>query len=287
MSEQQVPEFDGSQEIWRIFRILGEFVDGFETMGKIGPAVTVFGSARTHRDDAVYKQAMELGRKLAEAGFAVITGGGPGVMEAVNRGAFEAGGASVGLNITLPMEQVANPYLTHEVTFKYFFARKVMFVKYATAFVVCPGGFGTMDEFFEAMTLIQTNKVMPFPVVCLGKKYWQGLIDWMRGTLLEQYGAISPQDLRRFYVTDDVNEAVGLIKQCHDDQCWLGPRPPLIPTSARQTTAEGTLEGIHPRTGSMDGRKISDEERRQIPVYPPRNGDAMKPPGNISHGREE
>ena len=287
MPDDAAPDFDRSQEIWRIFRIIGEFVDGFDTMGKIGPAVTVFGSARTRRDDPVYKQSQELGKKLAEARFAVITGGGPGIMEAANRGAFEAGGVSVGLNITLPMEQSANPYLTHEVTFKYFFVRKVMFVKYATAFVVCPGGFGTMDEFFEAMTLIQTNKVMPFPVICLGKKYWQGLIDWMRHTMLDEYGAISPQDLRRFFVTDDVDEAVSLIRQCHEDQCWLGPRPPSMPASARITTAEGTLEGINPRTGaSAGGKKMTDEERGQLPVYPPRNG-RSEPQGNISHGRQE
>jgi hypothetical protein len=236
-------DFDRSKELWRVFRIIGEFVDGFETMSQIGPGVSVFGSARVPVDGPVYNQARELGRHLVKAGFSVITGGGPGVMEAANRGAMDAGGKSVGLNILLPMEQKPNPYLTHSLTFNYFFVRKVMFVKYASAFVICPGGFGTMDEFFEALTLIQTNKIKRFPIVCLGHDYWKGLVDWMYQTMGKEHKAIELDDLKYFYLTDDVEEAAHVIKQCHEDKCWLGPRGMNGAIRGREETAEGTISG--------------------------------------------
>lgn len=209
-----------TRESWRMFRILSEFVDGFEAMAEIGPAVTVFGSARTPADAEPYQQAVACGRRLVEADFGVITGGGPGIMEAANRGAFEAKGKSIGLNIMLPMEQVPNPYQTHELNFRYFFVRKVMFVKYACGFVIFPGGFGTMDEFFESVTLMQTLKIEPFPVICIGHDFFDGLVDWIKGTMLKRYAAISPKDLELFRVTDDVDEAVHIIEDHFDHEQW-------------------------------------------------------------------
>ncbi|MCC6580343.1 MAG: TIGR00730 family Rossman fold protein [Phycisphaeraceae bacterium] len=243
-------QHDLSGEAWRMFRILAEFVEGFELLSDIGKAVTVFGSARTQPDNACYQQAVQCGRLLAENGFSVITGGGPGIMEAANKGAFEAGGQSIGLNIALPMEQKPNPYQTHEVTFRYFFARKVMFVKYANGFICFPGGFGTMDEFFESMTLIQTLKIEPFPVILIGHDFWDGLVDWLRHAMLEKNQTISPHDLDLFRITDDVNEAVKLIRQCYDTKSWHGPVMPDIPAHAAKTTAEGTRAGIDPRFGA-------------------------------------
>ena len=190
---------------WRALRILGEFVEGFDAMARVGPAVTVFGSARTTPNDPIYETARAIGRGLAEAGFAVITGGGPGAMEAANRGCREGGGLSVGCNIELPHEQGMNPYVDLGVEFRYFFARKVMFVKYADGFVILPGGFGTLDELFEALTLIQTGKVRHFPVVLIGRAYWAGLLDWIRDTLLAT-GAIAEGDLSLFHLTDDTDE---------------------------------------------------------------------------------
>ncbi len=237
-----------SRETWRLFRILAEFVEGFETMAEIGSAVTVFGSARTLPDKPLYQQAVACGRLLVENRFAVTTGGGPGIMEAANKGAFEAGGQSIGLNISLPMEQDPNPFQTHELSFRYFFVRKVMFVKYASGFIIFPGGFGTMDEFFESMTLIQTLKVEPFPVVCIGRKFWSGLLDWLRSTMLEDQENIDAEDLELFHVTDDLNEAVSLMRQYSGKQRWLGSKKlPEISTAAAQPTAEGTRIGIDPR----------------------------------------
>jgi uncharacterized protein (TIGR00730 family) len=208
--ERPEPEFLGSDP-WRALRILGEFVEGFDAMARVGPAVTVFGSARTKPKDPIYETARAIGRRLADAGYAVITGGGPGAMEAANRGCHEGGGLSVGCNIELPHEQGMNPYVDLGVEFRYFFARKVMFVKYADGFVILPGGFGTLDELFEALTLIQTGKVRHFPVVLVGRSYWTGLLDWLRGTLLAA-GAIAEEDLSLFHVTDDPDEVVGLIR---------------------------------------------------------------------------
>jgi hypothetical protein len=196
---------------WRALRILSEFVEGFDAMAKVGPAVTVFGSARTPRDSPLYSLARTIARQLAEAGYAVITGGGPGTMEAANRGCREGGGLSVGCNIELPHEQGLNAYVDLGIEFRYFFARKTMFVKYADAFVILPGGFGTMDELFEALTLIQTRKVRNFPVVLVGKTYWAGLLDWIRGTLLGA-GAIEEADLALLQLTDDPVEVVRIIR---------------------------------------------------------------------------
>ena len=196
---------------WRALRILSEFVEGFDAMAKVGPAVTIFGSARTPRDSPLYALARTIAHRLAEAGYSVITGGGPGIMEAANRGCREGGGLSVGCNIELPHEQGLNAYVDLGIEFRYFFARKVMFVKYADAFVILPGGFGTLDELFEALTLIQTRKVRNFPVVLVGTSYWGGLLDWVRGTLVEK-GAIDEPDLALLQLTDDPDEVVRIVQ---------------------------------------------------------------------------
>jgi len=192
---------------WRVLRIQSEFVEGFGALAELGPAISVFGSARTTPDEPAYRQAEEIGRRLVEAGFAVITGGGPGVMEAANRGAVEAGGVSVGLGIELPFESGLNPYVDVGVNFRYFFTRKTMFVKYAQGFVVLPGGFGTFDELFEALTLVQTQKVTSFPIVLVGTSYWSGLVDWIRSTVLAE-GKVVAADVEMFRVTDDLDEVV-------------------------------------------------------------------------------
>ena len=239
-----------SKDTWRMFRILSEFVDGFEKLNKIGPAVSVFGSARTAPDDAHYKGAVECGKLLVKSGFSVITGGGPGIMEAANKGAHKAGGKSIGLNISLPMEQQANPYLSEDLSldFRYFFVRKVMFVKYACGFIIFPGGFGTMDEFFESMTLIQTRKIDPFPVVCIGHDYWDGLIAWLKKTMLGKFGCISPKDLDLFSVTDDVEDAVRTVTLFHEEK-MATLRRQGEETGAKEQTAEGTRVGIQPLPG--------------------------------------
>ncbi len=192
-----------AENAWRMFRILGEFAEGFEALEGLGRAVAVFGSARDVLDPEYYRKAEELAATLVRAGYAVLTGGGPGIMEAANKGAFEAGGPSVGLSIYLPQEQVPNRYQTHALSFRYFFVRKVMLVKYASAFVVFPGGYGTLDELFEALTLIQTLKIHPFPVYLVGSSFWGGLVNWIRDTLVRR-GTISPDDVRLFQVVDDV-----------------------------------------------------------------------------------
>lgn len=199
-------------DTWRVFKILSEFVEGFEAMHDVGAAVSVFGSARFNENHPAYVQARELGQRLAQEQIAVITGGGPGIMEAANRGAMEAGGESVGLNICLPMEQSPNPFANRSVTFNYFFIRKVMLVKYASAFVIFPGGFGTMDELFEAVTLIQTKKIKKFPIILVGKEYWGGLLQWVKTTMLD-YGNISPEDIDIINVVDSTEEIVHIIKE--------------------------------------------------------------------------
>ena len=199
-------------EAWRLFKIMGEFVDGVETMHDVGIAVSIFGSARIKPEDPVYKKAEEIAFLFVKNDFAVITGGGGGVMEAANKGAAKAGGASVGLNIELPFEQKPNQYSNINLEFKYFFIRKVMFVKYATAYIIMPGGFGTLDELFEAVTLIQTHRIRPFPVILVGSEYWSGLIDWVKARLLEEK-RISPEDLDILQVMDDPEEIVKAVKK--------------------------------------------------------------------------
>ncbi|MGZ4698836.1 MAG: LOG family protein [Oryzihumus sp.] len=195
---------------WRVMRIQSEFVEGFGALAELGPAVSVFGSARTRPDDPAYALGVKVGRKLVEAGYAVITCGGPGAMEAANKGALEAGGTSVGLGIELPFEQGLNRYVDLGVNFRYFFARKTMFVKYAQGFIVLPGGFGTLDELFEALTLVQTRKVTSFPLVLMGRDYWGGLLDWLRGTA-GAAGTITLTDIDLLHLTDDADEAVDII----------------------------------------------------------------------------
>jgi uncharacterized protein (TIGR00730 family) len=198
---------------WAIFKIMSEFVEGYDRMAKIGPCISIFGSARTHADNKYYQIGVELAEKLASAGYGVITGGGPGIMEAANKGAQQGGGKSVGLNIDLPFEQNYNPYIDqeHNLEFDYFFVRKVIFVKYAQAFVILPGGFGTLDELFEALTLIQTKKINQRPVVLVGKEYWGGLIDWIKKVMLEEEHNISASDMQMFSLVDTAEEAFNYI----------------------------------------------------------------------------
>jgi uncharacterized protein (TIGR00730 family) len=202
---------------WRVLKIQAEFVEGFGALAKLGPAVTVFGGARVSRDSDEYQVAREVGRQLVEAGYAVITGGGPGVMEAVNRGACEAGGPSVGLGIELPFEQGFNPWIDIAVSFRYFFARKTCFVKYARGFVILPGGIGTLDELFEAMCLVQTQKITAFPIVLVDREYWGGLIDWLRDTMIAR-GMASPEDLDLLQLADSPEEAVAIVRQADVDR---------------------------------------------------------------------
>jgi len=245
-----------TQESWRVLRILSEFVEALDTLERIPPAVSVFGSARTRPDSPIYQQAVDCGRRLAQAGFATITGGGPGIMEAANRGALEAGGVSVGLNITLPMEQKPNPYQNVELDFRYFFIRKVMFVKYARGFIIFPGGFGTMDEYFESLTLIQTLKVVPFPVVLIGTRFWSGLLSWMRETLDQEHHTISSQDMNLFSVTDDVEEAVRIVHETHLGIRQAGAWLPRFAGDEEVLPGEGTRGGLKARA---QGLRVSDE----------------------------
>ncbi len=210
--KQYVVDALSIDESWRIFRIMAEFVEAIETLSRVKHAVSIFGSARTKPDDPYYQKAELLARRLVEKGFGVITGGGPGVMAAANKGAAEAGGQSVGMNIRLPFEQKPNPYANVSIDYKYFFIRKVMFVKYAVAYVILPGGFGTMDELFEALTLIQTKRIKGFPVILMGSEYWKGLFDWLRKTMLRD-NKISPDDLELFQMIDDPDEAVKHIQK--------------------------------------------------------------------------
>jgi uncharacterized protein (TIGR00730 family) len=210
--KQYVVDALSIEETWRIFRIMAEFIEAIETLSGIKPAVSLFGSARTKPDDPCYEKAERISRLLAESGFSVITGGGPGIMEAGNKGAAAAGGQSVGMNIRLPHEQTPNIYANISIDYKYFFIRKVMFVKYAVAYVILPGGFGTMDELFEALTLIQTKRIKSFPVILMCSEYWKGLLDWIRETMLRD-NKISPADLDLLQVIDDPEEVVKHIKK--------------------------------------------------------------------------
>ncbi|GIJ94355.1 cytokinin riboside 5'-monophosphate phosphoribohydrolase [Capnocytophaga stomatis] len=204
-----------TNDSWSIFKIMGEFVNGYEKLSEIGPCVSIFGSARTKPDSKYYNLAVEIAEKIVESGFGVITGGGPGIMEAGNKGARQGNGSSVGLNIDLPFEQHDNPYIDRDknLNFDYFFARKVMFVKYSQAFVVMPGGFGTMDELFEAITLIQTQKIDKFPIILVGSEFWQGLVDWCKKTLLEEFQNISPEDMFLFKIVDSADEVIDIIEK--------------------------------------------------------------------------
>jgi uncharacterized protein (TIGR00730 family) len=244
---------------WRVFRIMSEFVEGFEILAPIHRAVTMFGSARTKPDDPMYQAAEQTARLLAKANFAVITGGGPGIMEAANKGCFEAGGISAGLNISLPHEQESNRYQTISLDFHYFYARKVMFVKYATAFICFPGGYGTLDEFFETLTLIQTMKIEPFPILLYGSHYWRGLVEWIRATLDPHF--VDNEDLDIFRLVDSPQEAVKLVKQGVRKHWWQpqdqgvlqGNGAPAQRThgplagARAANTGEGTRYGKRPR----------------------------------------
>jgi hypothetical protein len=249
-------------EAWRVFRIMAEFVDGFEALADVGKAVTIFGSARTQPEDSSYKAAEKTAALLAKAGFAVVTGGGPGIMEAANKGALEAGGTSVGLNIALPHEQESNRYQTISLDFHYFYARKVMFVKYASAFICFPGGYGTLDELLETLTLIETGKIDPLPIVLYGSAYWGGLIDWMKATLAPHF--INETDLDIFRLVDTPQEAVREVKQGIKRHWWRpqgeapceadpdGKKLCKNPLSGKHAanTGEGTRYGSRPvRTG--------------------------------------
>jgi uncharacterized protein (TIGR00730 family) len=231
---------------WRVFRIMAEFVEGFETMSGIGKAVSIFGSARTKPEDPYYKAAEKTGRLLARAGYAVITGGGPGIMEAANKGAISAKGTSVGLNISLPQEQESNRYINVGMDFHYFYARKVMFVKYASAFICFPGGFGTLDECFETLTLIQTLKIQAFPVILYGTKYWTGLVEWMRKQLSPRF--IDPEDTDIFRIVDRPSDAVAIVKESKKHG-WWHPRDRKVTTDVGEpmSTGEGTRYGLRPK----------------------------------------
>ncbi len=214
-----------AENSWTMFKVLAEFVDGFETLNRIGPCISIFGSARTKANEPYYQLAVDVAARLTEEGYGVITGGGPGIMEAGNKGAYISGGRSVGLNIDLPFEQNNNPYIDPDknLNHRYFFVRKVMFVKYAQGFVVMPGGFGTMDELFEVLTLIQTKKITPVPVILMGVSFWGGLIEWIKNTMLRQENNISEKDLDLFILTDSIDEAVNHINDFYKDTNILKP----------------------------------------------------------------
>lgn len=214
------------QETWRLFRILSEFIEGFDEMSDVGPAVSIFGSARLGPGHKYYKKTVEVSSLLSRSGYSIITGGGPGIMEAANRGAIENGGLSIGLNIALPHEQRANKYQNRSLNFRYFFARKVMFVKYAIGYVIMPGGFGTLDEFFEALTLIQTHKVYPLPLILFGKEYWAPLVDFMKKTMVK-FKTISPEDVDLIELTDDPKRVIEVIN------LHMKKKMKLIETSTR------------------------------------------------------
>jgi len=210
-----LPEDFTQEETWRVFRIMSEFVEGFEVLSKVGKAVSIFGSSRAKPDSKYYKLAQDTSYLLAKCGYAIITGSGPGLMEAANKGAKRAGGQSIGLNIQIPSEQKSNKYVDMLLDFRYFFVRKVMFVKYAKAFVIMPGGFGTLDELFESLNLIQTERIGKFPVVLLGKEYWKGMIEWLHNVVL-RHGNIASQDLEIFKITDEPKEVVRIIEKFYE-----------------------------------------------------------------------
>ncbi len=258
--ELKHPDFI-DEDPWRVFRIMSEIVEGFETLSRIGPAVSIFGSARTPRSDFYYAKARKLAAMLAEKKLAIITGGGPGIMEAANRGAHDAGGTSVGLNIMLPHEQFANPWANIHLDFRYFFARLLMFVKYSCAFVCFPGGFGTLHEFFNSMTLIQTEKAEKFPVILVGRSYWKGMIEWIEKSMLRTgYKKIDPGDMDLFHLTDSINEVAHIIltavaaRQCREKH--------LAPTDPKRYSGEGTFAG-KPSTQPLQPSQKKKTRRRK------------------------
>ncbi len=238
---EKPPPHDG--ESWRALRIMSEFVEATDALANLGPAVSVFGSARTEHKTRYWEMGEEIGSRLAKAGFAVITGGGPGTMEAVNKGAMAAGGKSVGLNILLPKEQKPNPYQTLSLDFRYFFIRKLMFVKSSVATICLPGGFGTLDELFEALTLMQTLKATPKPLVLMGRAFWQDMFAWLRSSLLNTHQFIAAADLNLMHITDDPVEAVSLIEDIHRGTHTWAPHLPRFPEDAATDIGEGTRPG--------------------------------------------
>lgn len=242
-----------AEETWRIFRIMAEFVEGIEVMSQVGPAISIFGSSRTRPGQRYYELAVECARLAAERNYAVITGGGPGIMEAANKGAAEGGGQSIGLNIALPHEQEPNPYQNIALDFHYFFVRKVMFLKYSIGTICLPGGFGTMDEFFETMTLLQTGKAPPMGLVLMGTDFWQPMVDWIRSMVLEANQNISPEDMGLFVLTDDPEHAVRTVCDFYEEQQKsLGtpiPGDDLRRQPPQRLTAEGTVYGVPPMGG--------------------------------------
>jgi uncharacterized protein (TIGR00730 family) len=255
-------------DTWRVLRIMGEFVNGFDTLAEVGAAVAIFGSARIKQDDPMYASATQLARSLAEQGFAIITGGGPGIMEAANKGAKEVGGLSIGCNIELPFEQGTNQYVDVSINFRYFFVRKTMFVKYSEAFVIFPGGFGTMDEMFEALTLIQTGKVLNFPVILFGSHYWKGLLDWIKGTMLQEK-KIAPEDLELLVVTDSVDEACDIIVKCYNDMCWEAKASSEAVKIKEELTdvTEGHPE-LHPTGNGQVAAQPAQDVKQKKPASP-------------------
>lgn len=252
------------QDSWRIFRIMAEFVEGFESLDQLGTAVSIFGSARAKPDEPHYKAAVETAALFAKAGFAVITGGGPGIMEAANKGCYDAGGTSVGCNITLPQEQISNAYQHISLDFHYFYARKVMFVKYAHAFVCFPGGYGTLDEFFETITLIQTLKSSPFPIVLYGSDHWGGLVDWMTKTLRPKF--IDPEDTQIFKLTDDPAECVKLVQDGIAKPWWSPVSDTLDEPQRHKKTSPLRDKEAESGEGTRYGKR---PKRAAMPVAPP------------------
>ena len=253
-----------SQDTWMVFKIMGEFVEGFETLRRLGPAVSIFGGARFTEKAPEYRLALDIAERIARAGYGIITGGGPGVMEAANRGAVLAGARSVGLNIKLPFEQGANAFATTKIDFDYFFARKVMFIRYAQAYICLPGGYGTLDEVFEALTLIQTAKIRNFPVILVGRKFWKGLLDWIDSTLLG-LGTISPEDRKIYSVVDTADEVLEIILKSRDRARRLSRKAaghPAGDPAARGHGPAGPLERRGkdrrpPRTSRRSSRRRS------------------------------
>jgi uncharacterized protein (TIGR00730 family) len=250
MTDHEFTYQTAAEETWRIFRIMAEFVESIDVMAHVGPAVSVFGSARAQPIDHYYQVAVECGRLLALRNYAVITGGGPGIMEAANKGATEAGGRSVGLNIALPLEQVPNAFQNIALEFHYFFVRKVMFLKYAVGTICLPGGFGSLDEFFETMTLVQTRKAPPMAMVLIGAEYWNPMLHWLRETLLDQHGYVSPEDMHLFTVTDDPHVAVNTVCEFYERRGTpIGIRPTAEEMKRHphdRISAEGTVFGVPP-----------------------------------------